>query len=169
MSTIGGSPARCESGDQRSDEGCECDGCAAAPQRHCGVSATEEWRRRCGGGVSEGLGLGAPRGWSFYTVASIGARVCLGGQWARMSPLVGRLGRAHAGLLPTGYTSRPSGYLFRVVPCLAQRAWGEAQAWPRAGFVPARPNRLRDGPCSSRVKKNRASCWPTKPGPHGQV
>jgi hypothetical protein len=65
MSTVGGSPARCESGDQRGDEGCECDGRAAAPQRHCGVSATEEWRRRRGGGVSEGLGLGRLEGGVF--------------------------------------------------------------------------------------------------------
>jgi hypothetical protein len=36
---------RCESGDQRDDEECECDGRAAALQRHCGVSATGEWRR----------------------------------------------------------------------------------------------------------------------------
>jgi hypothetical protein len=72
---------RCESGDQRGDEGCECDG-----PRPCGMSATGEWRWRRGGGVSEGLGLGARAPWSFYTAE---ARVCLGGRWARMPPLVG--------------------------------------------------------------------------------
>jgi hypothetical protein len=48
--------------------------------RHCGVSATGEWRRRRG--VSEGLGVGARAlgEWSFYTA---GARVCLGGRWAQ--------------------------------------------------------------------------------------
>jgi hypothetical protein len=61
--------------------------------------------------VSEGLGLGAPGEWSFYIATSVGARVCLGGWWARRMPLVGRLGRACAGLLPTGYTGRLLGLI----------------------------------------------------------
>jgi hypothetical protein len=161
---------RCESGDQRDDEECECDGRAAALQRHCGVSATGEWRQRRGGGVSEGLGLEAPREWGFYTATSTVARVCLGGRWARRPPVVDRLGRAHAGLLPMATHAdhrASSGCLFRVVSCLAQRAWGEAQARPKVGFVLARPNScwvvLMPG------QKNRASCRPTKPGRHGQV
>jgi hypothetical protein len=34
-STIGGSPVRCESGDQCGDEGCECDSAVAALRREC--------------------------------------------------------------------------------------------------------------------------------------
>jgi hypothetical protein len=49
---------RCESGNQRCEEGCMCDGRAVASQWHYRVRATGEWRRRHGGGVSEGLGLG---------------------------------------------------------------------------------------------------------------
>jgi hypothetical protein len=54
--------------------------------------------------VSEGLGLGwgaRPGEWSFYTA---GSRVCPSGRWARRPPLVGGLGHARAGLLPTCYT-----------------------------------------------------------------
>jgi hypothetical protein len=115
--------------------------------------------------VSEGLGLEAPREWGFYTATSAVARVCLGGRWARRPPVVDRLGRAHAGLLPMAtHADRraSSDCLFWVVSCLAQRAWGEAQAQPKVGFMLAQPNScwvvLMPG------QKNCASCRPTKPG-----
>jgi hypothetical protein len=69
---------------------------------------------------SEGLGLGWDGGATqFYTTE--------GFAWAGAGrPLVGLLGRAVLGHSPRGYTGRPSVWLFRAVPYLAQRAWGEA-------------------------------------------